>query len=59
MVAQGGVSVNVPQFFVPPVEGVSQVSVVNLIPAGEEASVSHPQEKRRTINLPEECRESL
>lgn len=47
---------NVPQFFVPPVEGVSQVSVMNLSPAGEEASVSHPQEKRRTISLPEECR---
>ncbi|KAF3845027.1 hypothetical protein F7725_008190, partial [Dissostichus mawsoni] len=55
MVAQGGVSVNVPQFFVPRWR-VSQVSVMNLSPAGEEPSVSHPQEKRRTISLPEECR---
>ncbi|XP_034063274.1 adapter protein CIKS-like [Gymnodraco acuticeps] len=59
MVAQGGVSVNVPQFFVPPVESMSQVSVLNLSPAGEEASVSHPQEKRRTISLLEECRNIL
>ncbi|XP_049917850.1 E3 ubiquitin ligase TRAF3IP2-like [Epinephelus moara] len=55
-VAQGSVSVNVPQFSVPPVEGVSQVSVMNLGPTGAEASVSHPQEKRRTISLPDECR---
>uniref|UniRef100_UPI0037E7A9F1 E3 ubiquitin ligase TRAF3IP2-like n=1 Tax=Semicossyphus pulcher TaxID=241346 RepID=UPI0037E7A9F1 len=54
---QGAVSVNVPQFSVPPVEGVSQVSVMNLSSAGAaEASGSHPHEKRRTISLPEECR---
>ncbi|CAJ1073339.1 uncharacterized protein LOC109987580 [Xyrichtys novacula] len=52
--AQGSVSVNVPQFSVPPVEGVSQVSVMNLSSA--EASVSHQHEKRRTISLPDECR---
>ncbi|KAK5857612.1 hypothetical protein PBY51_010846 [Eleginops maclovinus] len=56
IMAQGGVSVNMHQFFVPPVEGVSQVSVMNLSPAGAEASVSHPHEKRRTISLPDECR---
>ncbi|XP_074516804.1 uncharacterized protein LOC141783415 [Sebastes fasciatus] len=55
-VAQGSVSVNVPHFSVPPLEGVSQVSVMNLSSAGAEASVSHPQEKRRTISLPDECR---
>ncbi|XP_070776824.1 E3 ubiquitin ligase TRAF3IP2-like [Enoplosus armatus] len=54
--AQGGVSVNVPQFSAPPVEGMSQVSVMNLSSAGAEASVSHPHEKRRTISLPDECR---
>ena len=57
--AQGSVSVNVPQFFVPPVEGVSQVSVMNLGSARPEASVSHPHEKRRTISLPADCREPL
>ncbi|KAM9341150.1 uncharacterized protein ABDE67_014835 [Symphorus nematophorus] len=55
-VAWGSVSVNVPQFFIPPVEGVSQVSVMNLNSAVAEASVSHPQEKRRTISLPDVCR---
>ncbi|XP_020494350.2 E3 ubiquitin ligase TRAF3IP2-like [Labrus bergylta] len=55
--AQGCVSVNVPQFFNPPVEGVSQVSVMNPSSAGAaEASVSHKHEKRRTISLPDECR---
>ncbi|XP_054469266.1 E3 ubiquitin ligase TRAF3IP2-like [Anoplopoma fimbria] len=54
--AEGSVSVNVPQFNVPPMEGVSQVSVMNLSSAGAEASVSHPHEKRRTISLPDECR---
>ncbi|KAE8290100.1 Adapter protein CIKS Connection to IKK and SAPK/JNK Nuclear factor NF-kappa-B activator 1 [Larimichthys crocea] len=52
----GSVSVNVPHFFTPPVEGVSQVSVMNLSSAGAEASVSHPHEKRRTISLPDVCR---
>ncbi|XP_041828481.1 E3 ubiquitin ligase TRAF3IP2-like [Melanotaenia boesemani] len=52
-VAQGGVSVNVPQFSVPPVEGLSQVSVERLSSA---AVVSNPQEKRSAISLPEECR---
>lgn len=57
--AQGAVSVNVPQFSVPPVDNVSQVSVMNLSPAGAGASASHPHEKRRTISLPNECRESF
>ncbi|XP_031165546.1 uncharacterized protein LOC116057293 isoform X2 [Sander lucioperca] len=54
--AQGSVSVNMPQFSVPPVEDVSQVSVMNLSSARAEGSVSHPREKRRTISLPDECR---
>ncbi|KAM7376053.1 hypothetical protein PAMP_005802 [Pampus punctatissimus] len=54
--AQGGVSVNVPQFSVPPVQGVTQVSVMSLSSAGAEASAPHPHEKRRTISLPNECR---
>ncbi|XP_040916827.1 E3 ubiquitin ligase TRAF3IP2-like isoform X2 [Toxotes jaculatrix] len=37
-------------------EGVSQVSVMNLSSAGAEESASHPHEKRRTISLPDECR---
>ncbi|XP_023256737.1 adapter protein CIKS-like isoform X1 [Seriola lalandi dorsalis] len=55
-VAQGSVSVNMPQFSVPPVHGVSRVSVINPSSAGAEASVSHPHERRRTISLPDECR---
>ncbi|XP_039641247.1 E3 ubiquitin ligase TRAF3IP2-like isoform X2 [Perca fluviatilis] len=55
-VAQGSVSVNMPQFSVPRMEGVSQVSGMNLSSARAEGSVSHPHEKRRTISLPEECR---
>lgn len=55
--AQGSVSVNVPQFLAPPVEGMSQVSVMNLSSA--EAGVSHPHEKNRTISLPDVSRESL
>ncbi|XP_031703383.1 adapter protein CIKS-like isoform X3 [Anarrhichthys ocellatus] len=55
-VAQGSVSVNVPQFSVPPLEGVSQVKVMNLSSAGAEASASHPHEKKRTISLPDESR---
>ncbi|XP_047466554.1 uncharacterized protein LOC125023381 [Mugil cephalus] len=55
-VAQGSVSVNVPQFSTPPVEGVSQVRVLNLNTAGAEESGSHPQDKRKTISLPDECR---
>ncbi|XP_042244822.1 uncharacterized protein LOC121881208 [Thunnus maccoyii] len=54
--ARGGVSVNVPQFSVPPVESVSQISVMSLSSAGAEASASHPHEKRQTISLPNECR---
>ncbi|XP_035807378.2 uncharacterized protein LOC111573250 isoform X1 [Amphiprion ocellaris] len=50
------VTVNVPQFSDPPVEGVSQVSVMNLNSAGAEESASRPQEKRRTISLPDQCR---
>ncbi|XP_034530209.1 adapter protein CIKS-like [Notolabrus celidotus] len=53
-IAQGSVSVNMPQFSVPPVEGVSQVSVRNRSSA--EASVSHQHETRRSISLPDECR---
>ncbi|AWP16307.1 putative adapter protein CIKS-like [Scophthalmus maximus] len=56
-VTQPRVSVNVPQFSVPPVEGVSQVTVMNLSSAGAEASVSHPHEGRRTVSLPDECRD--
>ncbi|KAK9534352.1 hypothetical protein VZT92_009398 [Zoarces viviparus] len=55
-VAQGGVSVNVPQFSIPPLEGVSRVKVMDLSSAGAEASASHPHEKRRTISLPDESR---
>ncbi|XP_075304572.1 E3 ubiquitin ligase TRAF3IP2-like [Odontesthes bonariensis] len=54
--AQGGVSVNVPQFSVPPVQSFSQVSVLKLSPAAAEESVPHTQEKRRIISLPDECR---
>ncbi|XP_036928055.1 uncharacterized protein LOC119004878 isoform X1 [Acanthopagrus latus] len=54
--AQGSVSVNVPQFYAPPVEGMSQVSVMNLTSAGAEAPASHPHEKRRTISVPDVCR---
>ncbi|XP_053291301.1 E3 ubiquitin ligase TRAF3IP2 [Pleuronectes platessa] len=54
--AQAEVSVNVPQFSVPPVMGMSQVSVMNLSPAGAEAPGSHPLERRRTVSLPDECR---
>ncbi|XP_029981825.1 adapter protein CIKS-like [Sphaeramia orbicularis] len=50
------VSVNVPQFSVPHVEGVSKVNVMNLNSASAAASISHPHEKRRTISLPDECR---
>ncbi|XP_071394820.1 E3 ubiquitin ligase TRAF3IP2-like [Centroberyx affinis] len=60
-VPQGGFSVNVPQFSVPPVKGVSQVSVMNLREPGlmspaAAAAASDPHEKRRTISLPDECR---
>ena len=58
-------SINMPQYSTPPVEGVFQVSVKNLA-AQEESSpsggaaggMSDPLEKRRTISLPDECRES-
>ncbi|XP_028251816.1 uncharacterized protein LOC114427800 [Parambassis ranga] len=53
--AEAGVSINVPQFSVPPVEGVSQVSVLNLNSAGAEEPRSHPQEKRM-ISVSDECR---
>ncbi|KAI3367181.1 hypothetical protein L3Q82_008240 [Scortum barcoo] len=56
-VAPGSVSVNVPQFSVPAVEGVSEVSVMSLSSVGAEASVSCPHKKRRTISLPDECRD--
>ncbi|XP_068195621.1 E3 ubiquitin ligase TRAF3IP2-like [Antennarius striatus] len=54
--AQGGVSVNVPQFFLPPTESMSQVSEMNPSSAGMEVCATHPREERRAINLPEECR---
>ncbi|XP_074548563.1 E3 ubiquitin ligase TRAF3IP2-like [Halichoeres trimaculatus] len=53
-ISQGSVSVNMPQFSIPPVEGVSQVSVMN--PNSAEASVSHQHKKKRTISLPDDCR---
>nr|XP_040055725.1 E3 ubiquitin ligase TRAF3IP2-like [Gasterosteus aculeatus aculeatus] len=49
--ARGNVSVNVPQFSAPPLEGAAQVNVMN-----SEASFSHPYERRRTVSLPDECR---
>ncbi|KAM4625287.1 uncharacterized protein ACJ7VT_003757 [Polymixia lowei] len=57
---RGGFSVNVPQFSVPPAEGVSQVSVMNLSAPGstsapEAGAFSEPREKR-IISLPDECR---
>ncbi|XP_034715001.1 uncharacterized protein LOC117936239 isoform X2 [Etheostoma cragini] len=55
-VAQGSVSVNVPQFSVPPVEALLRVNVMNQSSARAEGLVSHPHEKRRTISLPDECR---
>lgn len=57
--AQGGVSVNMPQFSIPPVQGVSQVSVMSPSAAGADRFASHPREKRRTISLPNECSESF
>ncbi|XP_061599872.1 E3 ubiquitin ligase TRAF3IP2-like isoform X2 [Cololabis saira] len=48
------VTVNVPQVSVPPVECVSQVSVMNLSSPAEE-SVPELHQKRRTISLPQEC----
>lgn len=56
---QAKVSVNVPQFFMPPVAGVSQVSVKNLSSEEAEAGGAHPQERRRTVSLPDECRKSF
>ncbi|KAJ3612781.1 hypothetical protein NHX12_019039 [Muraenolepis orangiensis] len=55
-----GFSVNVPQFSLPPAEGVSQVSVMSpdhlgLGPQGEGA-LSDPNETRKTIGLPDDCR---
>lgn len=55
----GGVSVNVPQFFVPPVENMSKVTVGDPGSSGPEAPVSHPHEKQRSISLPDVCRESV
>ncbi|XP_030211871.1 uncharacterized protein LOC115543599 [Gadus morhua] len=60
--AQGGISVNVPQFALPPAERLAQVSVMNLehlgldgVPPGEGA-YSDPNERRKTISPPDECR---
>lgn len=55
----GSVSVNVPQFSLPTVEDVSRVSMLNVRSAGAEESASHPHGKRKSIRLPDECRESL
>lgn len=57
--AVGGVSVNVPQFFVPPADSMSQVSVMDLRSAEVAGSVSDPCETRRTVSLPKMSRESL
>ncbi|XP_076021642.1 uncharacterized protein LOC143012422 [Genypterus blacodes] len=51
---RGGVTVNMPQFSLPPSEGVSQISVMNLSSSG--ADVAASQAKTRTISLPDECR---
>ncbi|KAM9842039.1 uncharacterized protein ACBR49_013517 isoform 1-T2 [Aulostomus maculatus] len=51
--AHGGVSVNVPEFSIPPVETASQVSVTAV---SSEASASPPAERGRAISLPHECR---
>lgn len=50
---------NVPQFFVPPVESMSQVSVASQNPAEAGGSASHWREKRQTISLSTASRESL
>ncbi|XP_039898337.1 uncharacterized protein LOC120740213 [Simochromis diagramma] len=52
----GSVSVNVPQFSLPTVEDVSRVSMLNVGSAGGEESASHPHGKRKSIRLPDECR---
>lgn len=54
----GSVSVNVPQFSLPTVEDVSRVSMLNVRSAEAEESASHPHGKRKSIRLPDECRES-
>lgn len=59
LTAVGGVSVNVPQFFVPPVDSMSQVSVMDLRSAEATGFVSDPCETRRTVGLPKVSRESL
>lgn len=59
LTAVGGVSVNVPQFFVPPVDSMSQVSVMDLRSAEATGFVSDPCETRRTVSLPKVSRESL
>lgn len=57
--AVGGVSVNVPQFFIPPADSMSQVSVMDLRSVESAGSVSDPCETRRTVSLPKMSRESL
>lgn len=57
--AVGGVSVNVPQFFVPPADSMSQVSVMDPRSAGAPGSASDPCETRRTVSLPKMSSESL
>ncbi|XP_075873847.1 E3 ubiquitin ligase TRAF3IP2-like isoform X1 [Nelusetta ayraudi] len=56
LTAVGGVSVNVPQFFVPPVDSMSQVSVMDLRSAEATGFVSDPCETRRTVGLPKVSR---
>lgn len=55
----GGVSVNVPQFFVPPADSMSQVSVMDHRSAQAAGSVSDPRETQRTVSLPKMSSESL
>ncbi|KAK2891945.1 hypothetical protein Q8A73_017610 [Channa argus] len=52
--AHGSVSVNMPEFSIPHVEKMSQVSLMNLSSAGAERSVSYSHKKRSTIRLPDE-----
>ncbi|KAG7511329.1 hypothetical protein JOB18_047078 [Solea senegalensis] len=52
--AQANVSVNVPHFSSPPVEGVSQLSVMSS--GGAVAAVSRSHGSRRCVDLPDECR---
>ncbi|KAM3595134.1 uncharacterized protein V6R79_018718 [Siganus canaliculatus] len=54
--AQWGVSVNVPQFSIPPTESTSQVSMKRLNSAGTEEFCTHHNERRQTVSVPDVCR---